>query len=411
MYWTSAARRSAITEASLVRIALVTQGFQTGGGVSTITRWLRQGLARAGHEVHVHDLAASSRDGLSRRTLSPRSWLPGPAWRPSETDPGVCFWGANWVEFEGQRYQPRAALTAVLDTYSIVQVVAGAPALALAVSKSTTPKALQVATTVLLETPTQLPKMHPLKRTAKALGLRTMHRREMQALQAMDHVLVENRFMEQWVLKSGQKNVTFAPPGIDTVKFKPAGAWNGARPVIAFGRLGDSRKDWPTAIKAYELFAERSALDNRLVLAGKGPLSADLLRALAASPARRSIDIRENVPQSQLPELLQTASVFLQSSLEEGLGLAGLEAMACGLPVVATRTVGSEEYVRSGENGYLVDLGPNAAEGLAEALWQTLSGGSGSSLSAEALRTCTSTYASDIALERFLRIYETLISA
>lgn len=388
-----------------MKIAIVTQGYLSGGGVPAIARWLRDELNVRGFEVHVHDLAASSRDGCSRRALSPATWRHRLAKVPDTTDLGLFHWGANWVELESQRYRPRQALTDTLDAYDVIQVVAGGPALALAVSRAKPPKVLQVATTLLMERRAHLPEMPVPKRVAKALSLHSLHRLEVRALRGVDEVLVENRWMEEWVRQQGQPNVTFAPPGIDTCLFHPVGEWEPNRPIIAFGRLGDSRKDWPTALEAYERFVEMTGLENGLVLAGKGPLPQTLLARLDASSLRRRIRVCEDVPDDQLPGMLAGGSVFLQSSLEEGLGLAGLEAMACGLPVVATRTVGSSEYVREGKNGYIVETGPKASENLAKGLAETLTGSVGAAMSAEARRTCREGYASSLAFERFADLY------
>ncbi len=67
---------------------------------------------------------------------------------------------------------------------------------------------------------------------------------------------------------------------------------------------------------------------------------------------------------------LQAADLFVLPSLEEGMSIALLEAMACGLPIVATRVAGSTELVADGENGLLVD--PRDAEGLARAVGRLL---------------------------------------
>ena len=323
-----------------VRIAIVTQGYLVGGGVPSIARWLRRGLSYHGHEVDVHDLATSSRDERSRRLLALSTWRAPLKAERDPDDARLFHWGAAWVELESQRYRRREPLTDALNDYDLIQVVAGGPALALAASNAKPPKALQVATTLLAERRSRLAGMPPARRISKTLSLPRLHRLERQALRAVDHVFVENRGMEEWVQKNGQSNVTFAPPGIDTHKFQPIGEWDSTGPIIAFGRLGDSRKDWPTAVEAYERFVADTGLANRLLLAGRGPLHPSLLRRLEASPVRERITIREDVPGVELPSLLASGSVFLQSSLEEGLGLAGLEAMACGLPVVATATVG-----------------------------------------------------------------------
>lgn len=392
-----------------MRIAIVTQAYLTGGGVPTIARWLRAGLSGTGHQVHVHDLAASSRDELSRRVLSPKTWWASVVGRQDPDVVGLFRWGADWVELESQRYRPRASLTAALNEYDLIQVVAGGPALALAVSRAKPPKALQVATTLLTERHARLPGMPLAKRLAKTLSLPRMHQLEVRAVRAMDHVFVENRWMEVWVREQGQPHVTFSPPGVDTDLFRPFGEWDANRPIIAFGRLSDSRKDWPTAVEAYERFVASSGLPNRLLLAGKGPIDAALQRRLEASTVRDRITIREDVPSNELPELLAGGSVFLQSSLEEGLGLAALEAMACGMPVVATATTGASEYVRSGRNGVLVQLGPSAASALAEGLTHVLATRHGNRMSTAAIATTREGYSSAAALRGFLSVYSNLL--
>ena len=56
-------------------------------------------------------------------------------------------------------------------------------------------------------------------------------------------------------------------------------------------------------------------------------------------------------------EVLQAADVFLLPSEKESFGLAALEALSCGVPVVATRQGGVPEVVREGENGFLAEIG------------------------------------------------------
>lgn len=58
-----------------------------------------------------------------------------------------------------------------------------------------------------------------------------------------------------------------------------------------------------------------------------------------------------------LPAYYRGADVIAIPSRQEGLTTVGLEAMACGMPVVSTRCGGPEEYVKDGETGCFVDLG------------------------------------------------------
>ena len=53
---------------------------------------------------------------------------------------------------------------------------------------------------------------------------------------------------------------------------------------------------------------------------------------------------------------LNAADIFVQSSDYEGLPISGLEAMACGLPIISTKAGGTVDIVKNDENGFLVDI-------------------------------------------------------
>jgi L-malate glycosyltransferase len=67
--------------------------------------------------------------------------------------------------------------------------------------------------------------------------------------------------------------------------------------------------------------------------------------------------------QHRFVEVLQAADVFLLPSESESFGLAALEALSCGVPVVATRVGGVPEVISDGENGILAAVGDVAAMG------------------------------------------------
>ena len=60
------------------------------------------------------------------------------------------------------------------------------------------------------------------------------------------------------------------------------------------------------------------------------------------------------VEQGELPNYYSAADAFVLPSYSESFGLAALEAMACGTPVVASRVGGLKTFINSGETGYLV---------------------------------------------------------
>jgi len=76
-------------------------------------------------------------------------------------------------------------------------------------------------------------------------------------------------------------------------------------------------------------------------------------------------------PISQLPELYRSSDLYVQPSRSEPFGMAALEAMACGLPLVASATGGLRDLVEDGENGILVPA--NDAPALARALIRMVS--------------------------------------
>jgi L-malate glycosyltransferase len=100
---------------------------------------------------------------------------------------------------------------------------------------------------------------------------------------------------------------------------------------------------------------ERSDLPVRLVMCGDGP------ERLGAENLARDYGLNDDVLfVGQVPNIadyLSVADLLLLPSETESFGLAALEAMACEVPVIATRTGGLPEVVLHGETGYLVDLG------------------------------------------------------
>ena len=132
--------------------------------------------------------------------------------------------------------------------------------------------------------------------------------------------------------------------------------------IITVGRLS-GLKDQAGLIAAV------AALDAaRLVLVGDG----EERQALEATARRLGVSHRVIFTgvRRDVPRLLGAADVFALSSLSEGISIAILEAMAAGLPVVATRVGGNPEIVIDGQTGLLVE--PGRPDLLAAALEQLL---------------------------------------
>jgi glycosyltransferase involved in cell wall biosynthesis len=149
--------------------------------------------------------------------------------------------------------------------------------------------------------------------------------------------------------------------GIDLTLF-PVAVPRPNGPVVFVGRLSPE-KDVPTLLRATAIAASVEP-SFRLHLAGDGPCLPELQRLV------KQFFIADHVTflgqTANVAQLLADASLLVLSSLTEGISLALLEAMACGLPVVATAVGGNTEVVMDGETGLLVR--PGSPPALAEAM-------------------------------------------
>ena len=134
------------------------------------------------------------------------------------------------------------------------------------------------------------------------------------------------------------------------------------RPRVGYvGRLAPQKR----ADRLVEAFG-RMRRTGSLVLVGDGPDRALVRRLVAASPARERVTEVGFVDHATVPSVLSSIDVLVLPSAYEEMGSVLTEAMAAGLPVVATDVGGIPEVVRHGETGLLVP--PDDVDALAAAL-------------------------------------------
>ncbi|HXU08155.1 MAG TPA: glycosyltransferase, partial [Blastocatellia bacterium] len=95
----------------------------------------------------------------------------------------------------------------------------------------------------------------------------------------------------------------------------------------------------------------------RLIMCGDGPERADAEALAEKLNVSESVTFVGKQPQSQVREYLSVSDLLLLPSRSESFGLTALEAMACEVPVIATRVGGIPELVEDGGCGYLFDVG------------------------------------------------------
>jgi len=186
--------------------------------------------------------------------------------------------------------------------------------------------------------------------------------------------------------------------GIDTERF----AWSGPRiePVaVAVCRLSPV-KDIATLLQAAAIVLDHIP-EFRLRVAGDGPSRGELEALIARLGIGEKVELLGE--QGDVPALLASAGLFVSSSLSEGLSLTLLEAMAAGLPVVATRVGGNPEVVSDGTTGWLVPpADPRALAAAIVRAWASREGWTAMGRAARE-RVCA-----DFDVRRMVRDYEAL---
>jgi sugar transferase (PEP-CTERM/EpsH1 system associated) len=196
----------------------------------------------------------------------------------------------------------------------------------------------------------------------------------------VSNYIAVSRDLESWL-----RQTVRVPPrklhqiynGVDSVKFHPRA---GARPAVlppgfadagstVFGSVGRmvEVKDYPMLTRAFIKVLQQSperAAQARLVIVGDGPARAACMELLAQAGMAHLAWLPGE--RHDIAELMQAFDVFVLPSKNEGISNTILEALASGLPVIATAVGGNVELVEDGVTGRLVPAGD--AENMAQAL-------------------------------------------
>ena len=355
-----------------MRIALIAPEYRSEigagqGGVATVVDFIRTTTIEAGWHPTIFSVRMSHRATESRRLLAPSTWGRRPLLRSRPDGLGYEV-GSQLAEVEQLRYRPNRDLDAHLDDADVVIVVAGSPALAHVASRTRTPVILQVATMVDVERARLIATSRGAKRLARRASTWATSRQDRSALRIPRVVVTENEWMTRRCVDLEAREVILCPPGVDTEVFSPG---EGPEPpcLLMVARLSDRRKDLPTLFRAYSV-ARELGCELPLVLAGRQTPPTDDMALADALGITEHLRIESDVTEERLVDLLRSARLFVLASSEEGLGLALVEALATGTPIVTTATEGAK-YVLAGapDAGELLPVGDADALGRAIAAW------------------------------------------
>jgi 1,2-diacylglycerol 3-alpha-glucosyltransferase len=364
-----------------MRVMLVTDQYEPMvGGVPTVTRELAHGLAERGHEVALV--------------------VPGQGWRGGSGAAGrvrvICRGSVRWPWYEGMRLGclPPGAARRLITSFAPDVVHLHSPVTLGAAARF----AARRRRVPVIYTNHYLPANVRGSAGDGSLLLDAVFYRyvvgfanrcgHVTAPTATALMLLRERGLRvpSGVLSNGVDPRTYSPGPADD-RLRSAYGLPAGRPLIlSVGRLSPEKRV-DVLLEAVARLDGRGAADGGttdggtvasggadgpadggavLAIAGAGPALASLRARARSLGIESAVRFLGHVPGRDLPGLYRLADVFAIASEAELQSLATMEAMSCGLPVVAVDACALGELVRHGENGFLAR--PGDAAGLARHL-------------------------------------------
>ncbi|MFQ3568498.1 MAG: glycosyltransferase family 1 protein [Aggregatilineales bacterium] len=179
---------------------------------------------------------------------------------------------------------------------------------------------------------------------------------------AADYTLAPSRLIQEQMQAIGINRVGLWRRGVDAVKFNPRHYSNDMRAQLSDGHMGDTILLYVGRLgNEKQVDQIRAVLDQvpgtRLAIVGDGPARSDLEAKFAGTNTR----FMGYLTGDALSQAYASADIFVFPSAVETFGLVVVEAMAAGLPVVASRVGGVRDVVAEGRTGYTFEVGDTAA--------------------------------------------------
>ena len=170
-----------------------------------------------------------------------------------------------------------------------------------------------------------------------------------------DWLVVQTQSIKEYFPESIQKKTSIIYNPVNEESLSPTLPLREGRlnRIISVGRLYP-QKNQAMMIRAFAKVADQFP-DWQLVIFGEGPLRESLELIV------ESLEMKDRVllpgRTENVIEELRKSKIFCMSSDYEGMSNAMIEAICVGLPIISTKVSGTEELIRDGENGFIVEIG------------------------------------------------------
>jgi glycosyltransferase involved in cell wall biosynthesis len=186
-----------------------------------------------------------------------------------------------------------------------------------------------------------------------------------QVFRRADHITAISRYLGRWARDMGATApIDLIPNAVDIELFERRNPVTESRLREKLGKKeGDiflittSRLVLKNAVG--DIIAALSYLPEqvKLIILGNGPLEAELKTQVNTLKLFNRVHFLGYIPHVELPPYLHISDIFVRPSLSEGLGNSFLEAMAAGLPVIATNVGGITDFLTDGQTGLVCEVG------------------------------------------------------
>ncbi len=167
------------------------------------------------------------------------------------------------------------------------------------------------------------------------------------------YVIAVSEFTRQLALKHYEREIDVIPNGVDLGRLQPAGIQIQKPLRIVFaGRFMEQKNP----LQIVQTLSELKDLPWHCVMIGDGPLMSDIQRTIVEDDLQERFSLTGWVTPEQVLDWFDKSDILFMPSLSEGLPIVGVQALAKGLAIVASKIGGFLDIVDDGENGFLVDL-------------------------------------------------------